>query len=1312
MQGGEVVADRFVIQRPVGGGGMGSVFVASDRVDGGLVAVKVMDGTTGDVNRFGREARLLAELSHPALVRYVTHGRSSAGEYFIVMQWLDGHDLAQRLETSPLTIEESVAVVRRAASGLAAAHARGVVHRDVKPSNLFLVGKDPERTKVLDFGIARDSSHAQTMTQTGTLLGTVGYMAPEQARGESSIDARADVFGLGCVLFECLTGRPAFAGRHAVAVLAKVLCEQPPLVSEIRPGLGAEIDDLVGRMLAKEREGRPSDAQSVLDELDRIGGVSNTPALVGQRAPSRITGAERRVVSVILAERKRRSTPGVDSSASFERTSSARPPESADTAPNLLPPVVLDHNARIGELAARFGANVARLDGGAVLVTLSGRGTAGDQATQAATCALALRRLYPDLRIALATGRAETLGRLPVGPAIDRAAALLRTPQSVDPHADADDDAVLIDDLTGALLDPRFEVRRSATRIVLVREQGELEGRRLLLGKATPCVGREKELAFLEAALDECIGDGVARAVLVVAPPGTGKSRLATELLRRVEALDKARVLFARADPVAGGAPLDLAQRLVRHAAGLLDGDPPDERGARLRRHVESLQTPDTERLVEFLAELVNVPTDRPPSVLLRSAREDAAVMSEQKRRAFHGFLAAESAARPLLVVLEDLHWGDHPTVAYLDDALKQLADRPILVFSLGRPELYEQFPRLFEHHGLQELRLGGLTRRAAERLVRSVLGPDVDESTLGRIVKLADGNAFYLEELIRRVAEGAVDLPETVLSMAQSRLDRIEPEARRVLRAASVFGETFWRGGVGAIIGVETDTEEWLDTLVERELLVRAPQSRFTEDREYQFRHALLRDAAYGMLTEEDLAVAHGLAAEWLERAGELSAQVIAEHFERAAEPARAVPWIVRAAKASLDGGDVQSAVALAEKGAALGAEGESLGLLLVISAEGLGWDGQFGAALETSRNARALLAEGSTAWWRATASFVAAATASGRPEEAASVIEALVSSTPDLGQHPIAAARACTWLVLGLIIIGQGARAEAFLDRIGATEANLEHAEPLYAAWLSVSMAALAILVNADLGRAVRVARKSVATMREAGDALGEASALSWAGAAAWEMGLAEETLATFERVRELSDAAGGSWLKGYAAFYIAAVRIRQGDTDGIDETLAALRSAPDVSAQQLARALTVELHLRNGRVVEALEEARLAASGPSVVIRPTGEAVAARILLALGRPAEALDAANRGLAQSSTINPQWLVWLLLARAEALRAIGDLDGARDSIRAALDRVRKTAATLDDPAMKESFLTRLESSVQALALARDWLGESPSTAG
>lgn len=191
---GAILGDRFRIEGLAGSGGMGTIHRATDLHMARRVAVKVTaSGDADDEARFARESAVLAELTHPAIVRYLAHGQTPRGTQFLVMDWLEGEDLAQRLARTELTIDESLSVVGRACEGLGFAHARGIIHRDLKPSNLFLVDGAPERTTLIDFGIARERSDTRTFTRSGTLLGTVGYMSPEQAMGSRELDARSDL---------------------------------------------------------------------------------------------------------------------------------------------------------------------------------------------------------------------------------------------------------------------------------------------------------------------------------------------------------------------------------------------------------------------------------------------------------------------------------------------------------------------------------------------------------------------------------------------------------------------------------------------------------------------------------------------------------------------------------------------------------------------------------------------------------------------------------------------------------------------------------------------------------------------------------------------------------------------------------------------------------------------------------------------------------------------------------------------------------------------------------------------------------------
>ena len=216
MRPEEVVGKRFLIDRLAKSGGMGRIYQAKDLKTGDWVALKVLLGSDAEgMERFRDEARILSELGHPAIVRYIDHGTTPFGQAYIAMEWIEGEDLAARLSREGLTLGDSLTLALHSAEALAVAHARGIVHRDIKPSNLMLAGGAIDRVKILDFGIARMSSMTRALTQSGIVMGTPGYLAPEYARGERDLSPRADVFSLGAVLFECLTGQRAFDGDQS-----------------------------------------------------------------------------------------------------------------------------------------------------------------------------------------------------------------------------------------------------------------------------------------------------------------------------------------------------------------------------------------------------------------------------------------------------------------------------------------------------------------------------------------------------------------------------------------------------------------------------------------------------------------------------------------------------------------------------------------------------------------------------------------------------------------------------------------------------------------------------------------------------------------------------------------------------------------------------------------------------------------------------------------------------------------------------------------------------------------------------------------
>jgi protein kinase-like protein len=259
--------EPFEILEEVAMGGMARVFRARDRASGKLLAVKVLKEGSAAAARFALEAEVLAKLRHPAIVEYAYHGVTRDGDRYLAMEWIDGDNLHQRLASGPLSLGETLRVARTIAEALAVAHAAGVVHRDIKPSNVLYTEKGGA-VKVADFGVAR-SNDASGLTRTGDAIGTPGYMAPEQARG-AKIDARADLFSLGCVIFRCLSGRVPFAGADILQVATKLALEEAPLLRQVAPTVPIEVEALVAKLLEKDPEARPASAIEVRQALDRL----------------------------------------------------------------------------------------------------------------------------------------------------------------------------------------------------------------------------------------------------------------------------------------------------------------------------------------------------------------------------------------------------------------------------------------------------------------------------------------------------------------------------------------------------------------------------------------------------------------------------------------------------------------------------------------------------------------------------------------------------------------------------------------------------------------------------------------------------------------------------------------------------------------------------------------------------------------------------------------------------------------------------------------------------------------------------------
>jgi serine/threonine-protein kinase len=318
---GSVVAGKYRIDRVLGRGGMGAVFSATNTTIGKRVALKFLTREaardTSATARFQREAEAAGVIESEHIVHVFDSGTTEEGLPFLVMELLSGEDLRSRLQRDgTLPVRESVEIATQVLRGLVRAHAAGIVHRDLKPDNVFLCRRDDGSThaKIVDFGISKLSHGraAKTLTRRGTVLGTAYYMAPEQAQAAEGVDHRADLYGVGTILFEMLAGRPPHVAPTHEAVLVAICTKDAPDVRTLRAETPAELARVLGRALARDRDARIPTAQAFLEALggapgspiaaatDSAGHAAPDPRAPGTTERLRL-GARRTTVAAVLA---------------------------------------------------------------------------------------------------------------------------------------------------------------------------------------------------------------------------------------------------------------------------------------------------------------------------------------------------------------------------------------------------------------------------------------------------------------------------------------------------------------------------------------------------------------------------------------------------------------------------------------------------------------------------------------------------------------------------------------------------------------------------------------------------------------------------------------------------------------------------------------------------------------------------------------------------------------------------------------------------------------------------------------------------
>jgi serine/threonine protein kinase/tetratricopeptide (TPR) repeat protein len=916
---------RFEIQEKIGSGAMGQVFRARDKELQREVALKFLlprDGL-GEVSMstlLRQEARAIAQLDHENIVRIFDVGEWNGSSWepqipFLVMECLEGECLSSLLQREHPSLQQAMEVMSAMAAGLAHAHEHHVIHRDLKPGNVFITRKG--QVKLFDFGLAWLTAAVFPAAPNLPAAGTPSYMAPEQWRGEAQ-DERTDIWAAGVMLFELLTGELPYAARSLAELREQVLSSTPVLmVRERRPGLPQALEKLVAAMLVKDPTKRLSSAAELRERLHRI-----EESLTPWRVEPQSLPPQRRQVTLVACWLS--DLAGLAEHLDTEDFSEL---EGAF------------HQA-CSEIIQQHGGSITTCVGDEALACF-GYPQAGEEdaekAVRAGLClatqlGMAIQQKLPYLprrKLAVKVGlHTDTVVLTSLPDELRGQTPALQGEAPKIAHwlaREAAPNTVCMSHTSWKLVQGAFRTEPLGSRSFqglsgvaklelhrVLREQRTVSrfDRAHTEGLLTPLVGREAELRQLLEWWEHA-REGQGSFVLVRGEAGIGKSRLIQELRERIppDAAIRLRCqCWGQSSTSAFGPIIELLQHLLRI-------DPEGNSQVNLRKLEGRVRAAGlSSEEVYLLASLLSLPVaEESPHLRLTPER-----MKEKTLEALTVLLLRMTEERPVFALVEDLHWADPSTLGLLGYLKTRIGQARLCVFLTARPDFQPSWAEGERFHLYSLERLP--PQLTAELVRQAASGRELPEGTVEQLVAKTDGVPLFVEEMTRMVLEKGTaagsmgepsSIPLTLGGLLLARLDMLPRRQKALAQLCAVVGRGFSHALLTTLSGRnERALAQDLSGLLQAGLLLRVDEE--AEPR-YQFRHALIQDAAYQSLLrrtrrEYHQRIAQVLATQLPELA-ETQPEMLAHHYTEAGELELAIDcWAKAGERANLRSANMEA--------------------------------------------------------------------------------------------------------------------------------------------------------------------------------------------------------------------------------------------------------------------------------------------------------------------------------------------------------------------------------------------------------------------